>query len=81
MSTEIHISSLLVHCHAGQLPSIASAIDGLPEAEVQASDPCGKLIVTLETGSETALRDRLDAIRCLSGVLTTSLVFHQVEQA
>ncbi len=81
MSAEIHISSLLVHCRPGQLSSIASAIDGLPEAEIHGRDPCGKLIVTLETGSEGALRDRLDAIRCLSGVLCTSLVYHQVEQA
>ena len=36
----------------------AAAIEGLPKAEVQVTDPCGKLIVTLETGSEAVLRDR-----------------------
>ncbi len=81
MSAEIHISSLLVHCLARQLATVTSAIGGLPDAEIHGSDPCGKLIVTLETRGEGALRDRLDAIRCLPGVLTTSLVYHQVEQA
>ena len=81
MSAEVHISSLLVHCRAGRLATIAAAIDDIPEAEVQARDPSGKLIVTLETASEAALRDRLDAIGGYTGVLSTSLVYHQVEQA
>ena len=81
MSEEFHISSLVVHGRAGLLKAISTAIAGLPGAEVQASDAAGKLIVTLETASESEISKRIDAIRALDGVFAASLVYHQVEDA
>ena len=77
--SEIHISSILVHCADRRLAAIASAIGRLGGAEVHASDPNGKLIVTLETQSEAETLDRIVAIRDLEGVMAASLVYHQVD--
>ena len=78
---ELHISSLLVQCRPERLGAVSAAIEAYPEAEVHGRDPRGKLIVTIETECEAALTARLDAIGRLAGVLTASLVYHQVEQA
>ncbi|MFQ5973015.1 MAG: chaperone NapD, partial [Alphaproteobacteria bacterium] len=51
----------------------------LPGVEVHASDPAGKLIVTIESDEEAGIAERLDAIRALDAVYTASLVYHHVE--
>ncbi len=81
VSEEFHISSLVVYGKVGMLKAISTAIVGLPGAEVHASDAAGKLIVTLETASESEISKRIDAIRALDGVFAASLVYHQVEDA
>ena len=79
MASELHVSSLLVHGLAPRLAAISDAIATLPGAEVHASDPDGKLIVTLEAGSTADLQDRIADINALEGVLAATLVYHQVE--
>ena len=78
--SEVHISSILVHCADRRLAAITSAIGRLGGAEVHASNPNGKLIVTLETRSEAETLDRIGAIGALDGVLAASLVYHQVDE-
>ena len=78
--SEVHISSILVHCADRRLAAIAGAIGRLGGAEVHASDPNGKLIVTLETQSEAETLDRIVAIRALEGVMAASLIYHQVDE-
>jgi nitrate reductase NapD len=39
----------------------------------------GKLVVTLETVSESEIVERLNAVQLLEGVLAATLVFHQFE--
>ena len=78
--SEVHISSILVHCADRRLAAIAAAIGRLGGAEVHASNPAGKLIVTLETQSEAETLDRIVAIRALEGVMAASLIYHQVDE-
>ena len=81
MAKEFHVSSLVVHGAAKHLASISAEIAVLPGAEVHASDGNGKLVVTLETGNEAEISERVAAIRSLDGVYAASLVYHQVEAA
>ncbi len=81
MPEEFHVSSLIVHGAPELLPAISAAIAILPGAEIHASDAAGKLIVTLETDSDSEISERIEAIRALDGVFAASLVYHQVEDA
>ena len=80
MPTEFHIASLIVHGAADRLPAISAAVAALPGAEVHACDGRGKLVVTLETGNQFEISERIDAIRGFEGVFATSLVYHQVDE-
>jgi len=75
---EVHISSLVVHVRAEDVPAVRGALARIPGAEVHAEQG-GKLVVTLETESEADVVDRLNEISLLGGVLSAALVFHQVE--
>jgi periplasmic nitrate reductase NapD len=79
MIGELHIASLVVRCHPERIPALKGAIAALPGAEVPAEDAAGKLVVTLEAGSEHALREQLEAVGALPGVLSATLVVHHAE--
>ena len=81
MASELHVSSLLVHGVASRLAEIRAAIEGLPGVEVHASDPAGKLIVTIECHNEAEIGRQIEAMRAMDGVHTASLVYHQVDDA
>jgi len=79
MSTEVHISSLVVHGRPEGIRSIESAIGGLRGAEVHGVSELGKLVVTLETLDEGEMLTQIESINRIAGVLSVALVFHQVE--
>lgn len=79
MAVEHHIASLVVHCRPTCVARLETAIAGLRGADVPASDPSGKLIVTIEDKNEQAIAERLNEISAAPGVLSATLVFHHVE--
>ncbi len=79
MSTEIHISSLVVHARPEGMESIETTIGSLGGAEVHGASAQGKLVVTLETISEGEMLTQIDAINRIEGVLSVSLIYHQVD--
>ena len=79
MSAECHISSLVVHTRPEHVPAIVARIDAIHGAEVHGGHDTGKLIVTLETDTESQVVDRINAIQLLDGVLAATLVFHHSE--
>ena len=79
MSAEIHISSLVVHARPEGLESIETTIGSLGGAEVHGASAQGKLVVTLETVNEGEMLTRIDAINRIEGVLSVSLIYHQVD--
>ncbi len=93
MAEEFHVSSLLVQGRSEALPAIAARIAELPGAEVHGEAAQrmsqgmsqermrGKMIVTLETDSEAETLAQINRIQDIEGVITASLVFHQVEEA
>lgn len=79
MRAELHISSLLVHARPAAMAEVQAALAALAGVEVHGASPAGKLVVTLETASEGEILARLATIGALDGVLSTALVFHQIE--
>jgi nitrate reductase NapD len=79
MTGECHISSLVVHSRPDRVSSIVESLSSIKGAEVHGGAETGKLIVTLETDTESQVVERINAIQLLDGVLATTLVFHHFE--
>jgi len=78
MSQEYHVTSLVVHAAPKVLQQVEASIRSLMGADIHAVTPEGKLVVTLEGSSQRAILDNVEAINALSGVLSASLIYHQV---
>ncbi|TKB50730.1 chaperone NapD [Ferrimonas aestuarii] len=76
---EIHISSVVVQVQPEHLGVVKAQILDLPGAEIHGEDAIGKLVVVLETSTETGVTKAIDAINNLPYVLMTFLVYHQIE--
>ncbi|MCB8821107.1 chaperone NapD [Microvirga rosea] len=79
MSGECHISSLVIHSRPDRVSSIVDSLSLIEGAEIHGGMDTGKLIVTLETESESQVVERINAIQVLDGVLAATLVFHHFE--
>ena len=80
MSESVHIASLLVQAISTNKPDIEKTILSLDGAEIAHSDEEGRLIVTLETQSEADIVQALTDIQLLTGVVSASLVYHQLDE-
>ncbi|MEJ2764206.1 chaperone NapD [Photobacterium sp. MCCC 1A19761] len=76
---EVHISSLVVHVQPAYLAAVKDAILQLPKTEIHGESAEGKIIVVLETENQGYVTDTIDKINNLEHVLTTFLVYHQIE--
>lgn len=76
---EVHISSLVVHVAPEHLGEIKAKIETYANAEIYGDSPEGKIVVVLETQNQGFITDTIDAINNLPNVLSTALVYHQIE--
>jgi len=76
---ELHITSLVVHAAPRRAPRIAEVIAAMPGAEVHASAPNGKLVVTLEAASSEQMYGRVADIQRLDGVMSAALVYQYAD--
>ncbi|KPA52665.1 MULTISPECIES: chaperone NapD [Photobacterium] len=76
---EVHISSLVVHVKPAYLQEIKQQILAMPNTEIPGDSEEGKIIVVLETANQGYVTDTIDKINNLENVLTTFLVYHQIE--
>ena len=77
--SELHICSLVVHAVPSKAQAVHEAIGDLDGTEIHAVTADGRMVVTLEMKSETDFVMRFAEIDQLHGVISTALVFHQVE--
>lgn len=77
---EVHISSLIVHVVPEHLDSVKDQIEQFDTAEIYGDSPEGKIVVVLETQSEGFVTDVIDKINNFSHVLSTVMVYHQIER-
>lgn len=76
---EVHISSLVVHVMPEHLASTKTTIESFDGTEIYGESEEGKLVVVIETENQGYITDTIDAINQLDHVLSTALVFHQIE--
>ncbi len=76
---EVHISSLVVHAKPEYLATVKKSIEQLPGAEIHGESNEGKLVVVLETCNQGYITDVIEKINNLEHVLSTALVYHQIE--
>jgi nitrate reductase NapD len=76
---EVHISSLVVHCSPEHLCEVKEQIEQNDNAEIYGDSPEGKIVVVLETENQGFITDTIEAINNLPNVLSTALVYHQIE--
>ena len=75
-----HIASLVVHCRPERLVDAHAAISAMPDVEVPATDERSKLVVLLEMTDESELLGGISRIEDVRGVVSATLVFHQVDE-
>ncbi|MFK7964270.1 MAG: chaperone NapD [Burkholderiaceae bacterium] len=80
MTPAVHISSVLLTARPRLLDDIAATLNDIDIAEVAHVDPLGKVIVTLETSSESEIVQALTDMQVMEGVVNASLVFHQIDE-
>jgi nitrate reductase NapD len=76
---EIHISSMVVHASPDGLQAVKARIERLRGAEIHGESANGKLVVVLESDSQSHITDVIDKINGFEGVLGSALVYHQIE--
>lgn len=76
---EVHISSLVVHVLPEHLDATKKQIESFENAEIYGDSPEGKIVVVLETENQGFITDTIDAINNLPNILSTVLVYHQIE--
>jgi nitrate reductase NapD len=77
---EYNISSLILHGRPEAMAAITKAVEAIPAAEVHAATPAGKMVITLETDGDQAILGHIDTINRISGVISTALVYHQIDE-
>ena len=76
---EVHISSMVVHARPDYLRGVKNNIEHLPGAEIHGESENGKLVVVLESQTQTHITDVIEKINNLEHVLSVALVYHQIE--
>ncbi len=77
---EVHISSMVVLANPNGLQSVKNDIENLHGVEIHGESESGKLVVVLESDSQTHTTDVIEKINNFDHVLSTSLVYHQIDQ-
>jgi nitrate reductase NapD len=79
VSEEVHVAGIVVHCQPQQADGVAQALARIAGAAVHGAGADGKLAVTLEAASASAIATGIDAFRALPGVLSVALVYQHHE--
>lgn len=80
MKDQMHISSLIVHVRPDSMDAMREYIEG-QGGDVPAIDPVGKIVVVLETETDSAVTEFANTIAMMDGVLSANLVFHHFDSS
>ena len=70
---------MVVHATPDGLESVKASIERLRGAEIHGESEHGKLVVVLESDSQSQITDVIEQINGFAQVLGTALVYHQIE--
>jgi len=74
---EWHVAGIVVQAHPERTDEITRFITSIADAEVHATGPTGKLVVTLEAPTSRAIAAHLEIIQKTEGVLGATLVYQR----
>jgi len=77
--SEVHITSCVAYARPEVVESVVKAIRDTHLAEVPRHDERGRFLLLIERGSTGAVRDVIDAVRALEGVIAVHLAYQHVE--
>lgn len=80
MNDPCHIASLVVRCQPDHLDNVQAALSSIENLDIHATDPSGKIVVVLSTGSAGDISDFSTTCNNFTGVLSCDLVFHAVDE-
>ncbi|MDT8990443.1 chaperone NapD [Curvibacter sp. APW13] len=78
---EWHVAGIVVQAVPERADEIAAFVGSIADAEVHASGPTGKLVVTLEAPTSRAIAAHLESIQKTDGVLSAAMVYQRHESA
>lgn len=78
-ATGINISSIILGVAPTDAAEVGERLAALAGVEVHALAEDGRMIVTIESASDSATVDTFEVIRQMPGVLSASLVYHHFE--
>lgn len=70
---------MVVHASPDYLRGVKNNIECLPGTEIHGESENGKLVVVLESQTQTHITDVIEKINNLEHVLSVALVYHQIE--
>lgn len=73
------IASVVVQARPENMADIEVAIHAMADLEIYGADPAGKLVIVIDAETDGDLLDTIRAVEALDGVITASLVYHQIE--
>lgn len=76
--SEYHVCGLLLMARPEQVPSVTRALQAMPNVELHAHDG-GRLVVTVEGSAYQECAEHMNRLAVLSGVASSSLVYHRVD--
>ncbi len=74
------IASLLVQARPETIPELTVQLNTLEGIEVHDTDARGRMILTVEAENDSGLLGAITKVENTKGVITTSLVYHQIEE-
>lgn len=76
----MNISGVVVRSRPEKLDAVRSRLEELTGVEVHGANPDGRLVVTVEEGSDRAMADTVLTMQDLPGVISASMIYHQYEE-
>lgn len=76
----MNISGVVVRTFPQDIDGVSRALMRLDGVEVHGANADGRLVVTVEQAGERATAEILTAMQSLPGVLSASMIYHQLEE-
>ena len=76
--SEHHVCGVLLMSRPEHSPAVEQALQNMPGAELRANES-GRIVVTVEGDEYRRCADAITQLSTLDGVVSSSLVYHQID--
>ena len=76
----MNISGVVVHSRPEKVTTVEQQLNALPGVEIHAIGDDGRMVVTVEEGSDRQMADTVNGLQHLEGVIAASMVYHHFEE-